>query len=91
MLVSKPGCRRTYTHLVHLPRTRITAAEYVEAFGVDPNTAYDQPQAGAKNLYQRSIQFYEPAFRRNGKPLPPTVVTMRWVGSVEATKRGKAG
>ena len=83
--VSKLDSRRPYTP-GDVPRTRITAAEYVEAFGVDPNTAYDQLQAGAKNLYQRSIQFYEPAFRRNGKPLPPTVVTMRWVGSVKYQK-----
>lgn len=83
--VSKLNPRRTRAP-GEVPRTRITAAEYVEAFGVDPNTAYDQLQAGAKNLYQRSIQFYEPAFKRNGKPLPPTVVTMRWVGSVKYQK-----
>lgn len=69
-----------------MPRTRITAAEFVEAFGVSSDTAYDQLQDGAKHLYQRSIQFYEPAFRRNGKPLPPTLVTMRWVGSVKYQK-----
>lgn len=69
-----------------VPRTRITAAEFVETFNVDPNTAYEQLQEGAKHLYQRSIQFYEPAFKRNGKPLPPTIVTMRWVGSVKYQK-----
>lgn len=67
-------------------RTRITAAEYSKTFGVDPNTAYEALQSGAKHLYQRSIQFYEPAFKRNGKPLPPTLVTMRWVGSVKYQK-----
>lgn len=65
------------------PVTIITAAEYAETFGVDTDTAYDQLQSGAKNLYNRSITFYEPANRRNGKPLPPTKVQMRWVGSVK--------
>ena len=69
--VLKPG---------EVPRTRITAAEYAEAFGVDLDTAYDQLQSAAKALYNRSITFYEPAFRRDGKPLQPTVVRMRWVG-----------
>lgn len=66
-----------------VPRTKITAAEYAEAFGVDLDTAYDQLQAAAKQLYNRSITFYEPAHKRNGKPLPPTRVKMRWVGSVK--------
>jgi plasmid replication initiation protein len=64
-------------------RTRITAAEYAEAFGVDKDTAYDQLQSAAKALYKRSITFYEPAWKRNGKPLPPTIGHMRWVGSVK--------
>ena len=62
-----------------VPRTRITAAEYAETFGVDLDTAYDQLQDAAKQLYKRSITFFEPAFRRNGRPLPYTVVQMRWV------------
>lgn len=66
-----------------VPRTRISAAEYAETFQVDENTAYEQLQAGARMLYKRSITFFEPAFRRNGKPLPPTMVQMRWVGSVK--------
>lgn len=69
-----------------VPRTRITAAEYAETFGVDLDTAYDQLQDAAKQLYKRSITFFEPAFRRNGKPLPPTMVQMRWVGSVKYQK-----
>ena len=66
-----------------VPRTRITAMEYAETFSVDMDTAYDQLQAAAKQLYKRSITFYEPAYKRNGKPLPPTMVQMRWVGSVK--------
>lgn len=69
-----------------VPRTRLSATEYAETFAVDMDTAYDQLQAAAKNLYKRSITFYEPAFRRNGKPLPPTMVQMRWVGSVKYHK-----
>ena len=66
-----------------VPSTRITALEYAETFGVDMNTAYEQLQGAAKQLYNRSITFYEPAHKRNGKPLPPTRVQMRWVGSVK--------
>ena len=71
--VLKPG---------EVPTTRITAAEYAETFKVDLDTAYDQLQAAAKTLYNRSITFYEAAHSRKGKPLPPTKVQMRWVGQV---------
>jgi plasmid replication initiation protein len=66
-----------------VPRTRISAAEYAETFGVDLNTAYEQLQGAAKHLYNRSITFYEAAHRRSGKPLPPTKVQMRWIGSAK--------
>lgn len=66
-----------------VPTTRIAAAEYAEAFGVDLTTAYEQLQDAAKQLYNRSITFYEAASKRNGKPLPPTRVQMRWVGQVK--------
>ncbi len=66
-----------------MPVTRITAAEYAEVFEVSLDTAYDQLQDGAKHLYNRSITFYEAAHRRNGKPLPPTRVQMRWIGSAK--------
>jgi plasmid replication initiation protein len=69
-----------------VPTTRIAAAEYAEVFGVDPNTAYEQLQAGAKQLYARSITFFEAAHRRDGKELEPTRVTMRWVGRVKYQK-----
>lgn len=69
-----------------VPRTRISADEYAESFGVDIDTAYDQLQSAAKTLYKRSITFYEPAFKRNGKPLAPTLVQMRWVGAVKYQK-----
>jgi plasmid replication initiation protein len=66
-----------------VPTTRITAAEYAEAADVDMRTAYEALQTASKTLYGRSITFYEPAWKRNGKPLPPTRVQMRWVGSVK--------
>ncbi|WP_069107192.1 replication initiation protein [Xylella fastidiosa] len=66
-----------------VPTTRISAMEFAEEFKVDKNTAYDQLKAAAKNLYNRSITFYEPAYKRNGKPLPPTKVQMRWVGEAK--------
>ena len=69
-----------------VPTTKITAAEYAETFGVDANTAYEQLQDAAKQLYQRSITFYEAAHRRKGKDIEPTRVTMRWVGSVRYHK-----
>lgn len=68
------------------PTTKITAADYAEAFGVDLDTAYSQLQSAAKQLYNRSITFYEAAHRRRGKPLEPTRVNMRWVGSVRYHK-----
>jgi plasmid replication initiation protein len=72
--VLKPG---------EVPTTRISAMDYATEFKVDNDTAYDQLQAAAKALYNRSITFYEPAHKRNGKPLPPTKVQMRWVGEAK--------
>lgn len=66
-----------------VPRTRITAVEYAETFQVDLDTAYDQLQSAAKQLYGRSITFYEQAHKRNGKPLAPTKRQMRWVGEAK--------
>lgn len=66
-----------------VPITKITALEYAESFGVDANTAYEQLQGASRQLYQRSITFYEPSWTRNGAPLEPTIVNMRWVGSVK--------
>ena len=70
-----------------VPTTKITASEYAEAFGVDVDTAYEQLQHGAKHLYNRSITFYEPSFKRGKKNLVPSIVTMRWVGQVHYQKK----
>ena len=69
-----------------VPTTRISASEYAEAFDVDADTAYRQLQAASKQLYKRSINFFEPAWARNGKPIEPTIVHMRWVGQVKYQK-----
>jgi len=66
-----------------VPVTRITAAEYAEAFEVDVTTAYEALQGAARALFGRSITFYEAAHRRRGKPVEPTKVQMRWVGAVK--------
>ncbi|MFM0140448.1 replication initiation protein [Caballeronia grimmiae] len=72
--VLKPG---------EVPVTKISAAEYAEAFDVDIHTAYDQLKASADALYNRSITFFEPAHKRSGKPLEPTMVKVRWVGKAK--------
>jgi plasmid replication initiation protein len=63
--------------------TRVSAAEYSEAYDVDINTAYEQLKDAGKHLYNRSITFYEPAFSRGGKPIKPTLINMRWVGQAD--------
>lgn len=83
--LSKLDSRKTIA-LGTVPTTKITAVEYAEAFEVDLDTAYNQLQGAAKQLYNRSITFYETAHRRSGKPLPPTRVQMRWVGQVKYQK-----
>ncbi|NML19203.1 replication initiation protein [Azohydromonas sp. G-1-1-14] len=63
-----------------VPRTRITAAEYAEIAQCGANAAYEGLQSAAKNLYKRQITFFEPVYKRNGQPLKPKRVEMRWVG-----------
>lgn len=79
--VSKLDSRKAIT-AGQAPTSRITAAEYAETYGIGIDVAYEQLKDAAKHLYERSITFYEPAFKRNGKPLAPTKVQMRWVGQV---------
>ena len=69
-----------------VPTTRISAEEYAEIAGCSMPTAYEALQDASKQLYQRSITFYEPAFTRGKKALEPTRVTMRWVGQVHYQK-----
>lgn len=83
--VSKLDSRSSFS-AGYCPTVRITAAEYAETFEVDADTAYDQLQESAKALYNRSITFYQAAFRRDGKPIEATKIQMRWVGSVKYQK-----
>lgn len=65
-----------------LPSVKITAQEYAEAFCLDPTSgvAYEALKDAARGLYNRSITFFEPAYKRGGQPLKPTRTDMRWVG-----------
>lgn len=80
LAISKLDSRRPVNPM-EPPKTKITAAEYVELFGVDASTAYEQLLSASKNLYNRSITFYEPAhLRTSSKPKNPAKTIMRWVG-----------
>jgi plasmid replication initiation protein len=68
----------------HVPTTRISAAEYAELAECEPQTAYEALKEAARTFFERKITFYEPAFRRGGKPLnKQTMTQMRWVGSAK--------
>ncbi|KJV29114.1 hypothetical protein VI06_10920 [Aquitalea magnusonii] len=56
---------------------KLTAAEYAETFGVDPNTAYEQLKGAADNLFQRYIRIVEET--RKG----PKEIKFRWVSRAE--------
>lgn len=84
LAISKIDSRKSVQGQGH--KTRLTAAEFAEAYGVDEDLAYKQLQAAGKHLYQRSITFFEQAHKRarkGSKPLEHTRVTMRWVGMVK--------
>ena len=76
LAVSKLDSRRALSP-GELPKTKITAAEYAESFGVGANAAYEALQGAAKDLYSRSITFFEPAHKRGGQSLKPLRVDMR--------------
>jgi plasmid replication initiation protein len=65
-----------------LPSVQITAQEFAETYGLDPESgvAYEALQDAAKHLFERKITYFEPAYKRNGKPLKPIRTDMRWVG-----------
>ena len=79
LAVSKLDSRRP-TQPGEMPTTQVTALEYAEQFKVDPRTAYEALQDASKALFDRKITYFEPAHKRNGKPLKPTRIDMRWVG-----------
>lgn len=69
------------------PVTRLTAQEYADTFGLDVSNVYEQLQAGALQLYNRSIHFFEPTEKRHGKPIQPRKSIMRWVGRATYTEK----
>jgi plasmid replication initiation protein len=62
------------------PSVKITAADYVDSFEVDANTAYEQLQVATKRLYWRSITFLAP---KPGQEDHPGVKSMRWISTAE--------
>lgn len=80
--ISKLDSRQDFK-VGYCPTVRVLATDYAETFDIDPATAYTQLQEASTALYNRSITFYEPAYKRNGKPAEPTKIKMRWVGSVK--------
>lgn len=71
--------------------TKITAAEYAELAECTLEAAYQALYSAANNLYNRSITFFEPSFKRGSKQIGDkgTVTRMRWVG--RATYQDKEG
>jgi len=65
-----------------VPTTKITAADYAEIADCNLNAAYEALQTAAKNLYNRSITFFLPSYKRGNKKIGDsgTVSRMRWVG-----------
>ncbi len=63
-----------------VPTTKVSAQEYADVAGCSMQTAYEALQDAAKNLFNRKITYFEPAYKRNGKPLKPIRTDMRWVG-----------
>ena len=55
-------------------KARIRAHDYAEAFGVDPNTAYDQLKSASEKLFERIVTYEDKA--PNGKP---RLNKFRWV------------
>jgi len=69
----------------HLPQDRrlvakISALDFAEQFGIDPNTAYDELQACARALGERKIKFEKQG--RRGL----IITEMRWVGRITYAK-----
>lgn len=62
------------------PMVRLSAAEYAETFGVSKDTAYNELQSAADNLFQRYIRITEST--RKG----PKEIKFRWVGGVKYHK-----
>lgn len=64
---------------------RISAHEFAEQYGIDPDVAYVQLRAAQDKLYQRSITHIE---HRGANGRRVFVTKMRWVSSVSYEKGG---
>lgn len=58
---------------------KISAIDFAEQYGLDPNTAYEQLRSAQENLYNRSIRHIE-HYGPNGQKIE--VVKMRWISSI---------
>ncbi len=67
----------------NLPRIRLTAAEMVEAYGIDQSDAYKYLKQAGAHLYERSLVFREqaPSRAKSGKEPGEVVMRCRWIGS----------
>jgi plasmid replication initiation protein len=67
----------------NLPRVRLTAAEMVEAFGLDPSNAYKHLKQAGDHLYERSLVLREQVHERvkSGRGSGEMVMRCRWIGS----------
>jgi len=83
-LIDSKKRRPIATSISDVPVTRITASEYAETFDVDIDTAYNQLEDASKNLYQRSITYFEPSHIRKSAAM--ATVRMRWIGAVKYQK-----
>lgn len=91
LAVSKLDSRKGVKLGSELPPARITAREYAEAYGLDPNSgvAYEALKDAAKQLFNRKITFFEQGRQRGNTPPKPIRRDMRWVG--ECTYHEGAG
>lgn len=66
----------------NLPRVRLSAAEMVEAYGIDQSDAYKYLKQAGDHLYERSLVFREqaPARAKSGKAPGEVVMRCRWIG-----------
>lgn len=58
---------------------RISAMDFAEQFGIEPDVAYKQLRSAQENLYNRSIRHIE-HYGPNGQKIE--VVKMRWISSI---------
>ncbi len=71
----------------NIVKTKITAQEYSEIATCELSVAYKALASAGRQLYGRSITFFAPHFKRNGKPAGDTINHMRWVGRVKYHKQ----